>query len=38
VGGALLTGFALYLTYKPSSRPSTEVVQRDPAGETHLVR
>ena len=38
VGGALFTGFALYSTYKPSSRSPTEVVQREPAGETHLVR
>jgi formate transporter len=38
VGGALFTGFALYLTYKSSSTPSTAVLQRDPAAEAHLVR
>jgi formate transporter len=38
VGGALFTGFALYLTYKPSSTSSTEVAQREPAAELDLAR
>ncbi len=36
VGGALFTGFALYLTYKPSSTSSTAVAKREPAAEPHL--
>lgn len=38
VGGALFTGFALYLTYKPSSTSSTEVAKSEPAAEPHLAR
>ena len=38
VGGALFTGFALYLTYKPSSTSSTAVAKREPAAEPHLAR
>jgi formate/nitrite transporter len=36
VGGALFTGFALYLTYKPGSPVSIAVAQREPAPEPHL--
>jgi formate transporter len=38
VGGALFTGLALYLTYKPSPSSSVEVARREPAAEPHLAR
>jgi formate/nitrite transporter len=38
VGGALFTGFALYLTYKPGSSAAIAVAQREPAVEPHLAR
>jgi formate transporter len=37
VGGALFTGFALYLTYKPSAAISTAAAQQETAAEPRLV-
>jgi len=38
VGGALFTGFALYLTYKPNSTSSAAVAHPEPSAAPHLAR